>query len=234
MKKKKRKIKLKSIIIFFVIILVIGLFVLYYINKRVTNIYVIGNSVLKESYIIDKTNLISYPKIIEVNTKKIENTLLSDPLIEKVNVKKNLFGKVTISIEENIPILKMGGNLYILSNGEMEEINFDYQVPFLKGEVDADVYDNFIKKMLLIDKSIMLKISEVEYAKTEFDNERFLLYMNDGNLVYVTLSKIELINTYNEVYPTLGDNKGIFYLDSGNYFEKKEKEAKTEKTELIN
>lgn len=231
MKKKKRKIKLKSIIIIFVIILIIGLLVFYYINKKVTNIYVIGNRVLKESYILDKTNLIKYPRLIDVDSKKIENDLLNDPLIESVKVNKNIFGKVVINIEENTPILKMGENFYILSNGEMEEIKLDYQVPYLKGEVDADIYDNFIKKMLLIDKSILIKISEIEYAKTEFDNERFLFFMNDGNLVYITLSKIELINTYNEVYPTLGESKGIFYLDSGNYFEKKDKEKKTE---LIN
>ena len=113
----------------------------------------------------------------------------------------------------------MSDNLYILSNGEMEEINIEEQVPFLKGEVEAGIYDNFIKKILLIDKDILIKISEIEYAKTEFDNERFLMRMNDGNIVYVTLSRIELINSYNEVYPTLEGSKGILHLDSGNHFE---------------
>ncbi len=223
MKKKKRKIKLKSIIVVFSFILIVGLIIFYYTNKRITNIYVIGNNLLKESYIIDKTNLINYPPIVSIDTKKIENDLISDSLIKSVEVKKSLLGKVTITIEENTPILKMSDNLYILSNGDMEEIDIEEQVPFLKGEVDASIYDNFIKKMLLIDKDILIKISEMEYAKTEFDNERFLMRMNDGNIVYVTLSRIELINSYNEVYPTLEDSKGILHLDSGNHFEIKVK-----------
>ena len=85
--------------------------------------------------------------------------------------------------------------------------------------------------MTLIDKSILKHISEIEYKKTDLDKERFLFYMNDGNCVYITLSKINLINSYNEIYPTLEDKKGILYLDSGNHFEIKEKEEKTLETE---
>ena len=163
---------------------------------------------------------------MEINTKKIEKELLNDPLIDNVKVSKSLFGKITISIEENTPLVKMGDNTYILSNGEMEDIKIECQVPFLKGEIDSDVYDNFIKKMQLINKDILIKISEIQYSKTEFDNERFLMYMNDGNQVYVTLNRINLINSYNEIYPTLDGKKGILYLDSGNHFEIKTKEIK--------
>ena len=229
MKKKKRKIKLKSFIIVLIIIAIIGLLVYYYLNKRITNIYVLGNNILKENEIINKTNLINYPKIIDVDTIKIENDLLKDPLINYVKVSKSLLGKVTIDIDENIPLLKMSDSLYILSNGEMEEITLDVHVPFLKGEVEADIFDDFVKKMLEINKDILVKISEVEYAKSELDNERFLMYMNDGNLVYVTLSKINLINSYNEIYPTLEGKKGILYLDSGNHFEIKSKDEKEKK-----
>ena len=37
--------------------------------------------------------------------------------------------------------------------------------------------------------------------------------------VYVTLDKIEVINSYNEIVPTLEGKKGILYLDSGNHFQ---------------
>ena len=43
--------------------------------------------------------------------------------------------------------------------------------------------------------------------------------MNDGNYVYITLSKIENLNKYEEIYNSLEGKKGIIYLDSGNYFE---------------
>ena len=64
-----------------------------------------------------------------------------------------------------------------------------------------------------------MHISEIEYKPTDLDKERFMFYMSDTNYVYITLSKISLINSYNEIYPTLEGKKGILYLDSGNHFE---------------
>ena len=62
-------------------------------------------------------------------------------------------------------------------------------------------------------------ISEIEYNPSEFDDKRFLLYMNDGNLVYITITRIDLLNKYVDVIKKVGNKKGILYLDSGNYFE---------------
>ena len=46
--------------------------------------------------------------------------------------------------------------------------------------------------------------------------------MNDGNLVYITLTKITKINKYNSIYSEMEGKKGIIYLDSGDYIEVKE------------
>lgn len=85
--------------------------------------------------------------------------------------------------------------------------------------MDSSEYDYFIKKISKVDSNILLKISEIEYAKVDVDKQRFLLYMNDGNYVYITLSKIDNLNKYEEIYNSLEGKKGIIYLDSGNYFE---------------
>ena len=68
----------------------------------------------------------------------------------------------------------------------------------------------------------MKNISEIKYEPNDIDKERFLLSMNDGNYVYVTLSKFSNINNYLEISNTLGDKNGILYLDYGNYFVPKE------------
>ena len=52
MKKKKVRAKLKRFIIFLILIILLVLVFLYYRNLRVKNIYVIGNSYLKEYEII--------------------------------------------------------------------------------------------------------------------------------------------------------------------------------------
>jgi len=42
--------------------------------------------------------------------------------------------------------------------------------------------------------------------------------MNDGNYVYLTLTKFKQINYYEDVLEKLDGKKGILYLDSGNHF----------------
>ena len=72
---------------------------------------------------------------------------------------------------------------------------------------------------------IRTKISNIEYSPNDYDKKRFLLYMNDGNKVYLTLAKtnnksrFRLINNYDAIYPTLGGKKGTLNLDSGNHFD---------------
>ena len=43
--------------------------------------------------------------------------------------------------------------------------------------------------------------------------------MNDGNEVYITSKRTNLLNKYLEIVTKLDNKKGILYLDSGNYFE---------------
>ena len=73
-----------------------------------------------------------------------------------------------------------------------------------------------------IDENILAKISDIEYVPNDLDKDRFLLYMDDGNMVYLTLTKFKMINYYNDVLEQLEDRKGILYLDNGNHFQIKE------------
>ena len=93
--------------------------------------------------------------------------------------------------------------------------------PILLSDI-SNIKDKFTSKFALINEDILLKISEIEYYPNDVDSERFALKMNDGNLVYITLNKIEKINKYNSIYSSLEGKKGIIYLDSGDYVEVKE------------
>ena len=83
-------------------------------------------------------------------------------------------------------------------------------------------YKSFIKKVNKIDEEILNKISDIEYVPNEWDKDRFLLYMDDGNMVYLTLTKFNMINYYDDVLSQLEGKKGILYLDNGNHFQIKE------------
>ena len=82
-----------------------------------------------------------------------------------------------------------------------------------------DQYDRFIKNLQKVDEGVREKISEIKYDPNDYDKDRFLLYMDDGNSVYLTLTKFEMINYYNDVLPQLDGRKGYLYLDSGNHFQ---------------
>ena len=233
MKKRKIKVNFKKIIIVFIIILFGVLAFFFYRSLKVKTIYVIGNSLLRENEILDKTNLLSYPYLYEVSENDIKDKLKDNKIINNIKVSKSLSGKVVIEIEENKVLYQDTNGQYMLSN--KEEISLDNPplgIPTLINDC-SDVLDKFVNKMLLIDKDIMKHISEIEYKPTELDKERFMFYMTDGNYVYITLSKINLINSYNEIYPTLEGKKGILYLDSGNHFEIKNKDETKEIKEEV-
>lgn len=222
-KKVKRKINYKGLITVGIILLLIVGIVFLYRSLYVKNIYVTGNKILTESEILAKTNLLSYPRLISISESEIIDKLKENKIINNVKVKKSLFGKVVIEISENKILYQDTNGKYMLSSKEEIALDEIYLgVPTLINDC-KEVKDKFIDKLLLIDDDILKHISEIEYEPTDLDKERFMFYMSDANYVYVTLNKINLINSYNEIYPTLEGNKGILYLDSGNHFEIKEK-----------
>ena len=94
-----------------------------------------------------------------------------------------------------------------------------YIVPIITNDIPDNIYDSFVSAMRKVDLDILERISEIKYDSNGIDNERFNLTMNDGIYVYLTLSKFDKINDYETIVSTLGDKKGILYLDSGEYFE---------------
>ena len=226
--KESKKISYKKIIIVIAIILFCVLVFFWYKSLKITNIYVTGNKLLKESEILENTKLLNYPYIYEVSTSDIENILVKNDLINSVKVHKSIFGKITIEIEENKVLYQNKNGKYTLSNNKEVELKKTVLgIPTLINDC-GDVCEKLNKKLLLVDDDIIKHISEIEYKKTDLDKERFMFYMIDGNYVYITLSKINLVNSYNEIYPPLENKKGVLYLDSGNHFEIKNTNEKVE------
>ena len=107
---------------------------------------------------------------------------------------------------------------YVLDTTHEITSSNNYRVPSLVNYTPTDKYKKLISCIKEVDKSILGKVSEIEYKPNDFDKDRFLLLMDDGNSVYLTLTKFEMINYYNQVLGQLEGRKGILYLDSGNHF----------------
>ena len=217
-KVKKKKVNFKRIVFALLILASIALFVAYLIHLPIKNIYIIGNQLLTDKEIIEISELTDYPPYINTYFVNIKENLLANSYIKNVTIERKIINKIYINIEEYEPVAIYNDRL-ILSSGEMvdNKYNIDY-IPYIVNKID-NIYDDFVTGFSKIDRDTLLKISHIEYSPNDVDKERFLLYMIDGNYVYVTLSKIEKINKYNSIVSELDGKKGIIYLDSGDYVE---------------
>ena len=223
---KKKKLKL---IPFLIVLLILGglfLGVYYFINTKIKNIIVKNTTYLKDDYVLRLAGVIDYPEFYLLQSSKIEKKLEKSPYIKNAEVKRKFYNILVIEIEENKPLYFYNSDKIIVfedKNTVLKEEAVDlFRVPRLMNYVPDDKYDRFIKGMSKVKQDVLGKISDIEYVPNEYDKERFLLYMDDGNMVYVTLTKFENINYYNDVLSQLEEHKGILYLDSGNHFEIKE------------
>lgn len=224
--KKKKKIKILPCLIF---ILLLGFFYLgirFYLEIPLKGIIVSGNTLLNDQEIIDGVGLDKYPKYYSFKIKDIEKVLEKNEYIKEAKVKRTFFHIIKIEVEEHkILLYDYASNKYILSDGSKVSTNkFKNQgYPTLVNYVSDEVYDRFITLLNKIKPNILNQISEIKYDPTKYDSGRFFLTMNDGNYVYINLTKqkdskvynIEYLNYYNDFYPNFDGHIGILYLDSG-------------------
>ncbi len=216
-KEKKVKVKYGRIFLALIILLLIIYSIFTYIKIPIKNIFISGNSSIKDQEIIDIAGISNYPSILSFTSYGIEQKLEKNILIKDAIVKKQ-FRTITIEIEENYPLF-YNQNIKKTVMYDFRETSDDMNAPILINSLTDDVYKLFKEKMKLVKRNIIERISEIKYDPNSVDEERFLFTMNDGNYVYITLEKIENVNNYVEIIKTFENKKGILYLDSGEYFE---------------
>ena len=221
MKKRiRRKFNLGKFILFILIIFIIYFGMKYLFSIKIKNIIIVNNNYYSDEEIIEKAGIENYPEFITLSRKKIKNKLSTLDLIEDVEIKKEFGFILRITIKEKKILYHIrSNNEYRVSDNKNYSLDNVTGVPTLINYVPEEVEKKFVNKFKDIDSNIINMISEIEYNKTSYDSERFLLYMNDGNEVYITVSRTNLLNKYVEIVTKLDNKKGILYLDSGNYFE---------------
>lgn len=218
-KKKKRKLNKKRFLLFFIFLLLLFSFICYILNVRIKNIYISGNINLIDQEIIDLAGIKDYPKSINSNSYYIKNKLeKSDYILSAKVYKKSILKKVYIDIKENYPLFYyLPIEKTILYDGT--KIENDTSKVIVLNTIPNTIYDEFLEQMKKIDIDILNRMSEIKYSPNEVDSKRFFILMNDGNYVYITLNKFLNINKYIKIIKSFDNNKGILYLDSGEYFD---------------
>ncbi len=219
---KKKKLRLLPFLIFIIVIAVIVFVCLFVLDTKVKNIIITGNEVLSDDDIIELAGLTDYPSFYKTLNLTMKNSIEENPLVKNVDINRSFYHVIEIDVEEYQILYKREDNgKYVLEN--KEEVTLDketsYTIPRLINEIPKKILNRFIKYYKRVDLSIREKISEIKYDPNDIDEERLLLYMDDGNSVYITITKFERLNYYNDVLPQLDGKKGYLYLDSGNHFQ---------------
>ena len=222
-KKKKRKLKLKSVFIFVLIIFfIVGIICLLSLLK-VKTFFVYNNNYLSDDEVLKELKLNKDSSFLFTNTFTEKAIVRKSKLIRDLKIDKTLSLEVKVHIDEyKILFYNDKTKKTVLENGN--EIDYVYDnAPVLINKIDdKEIYKKFIKKFTKVDNKVIDSISEIIYSPNGIDKERFLLSMNDGNYVYVTISKLTKINEYQKIIGSVENRKGILYLDYGNYFVPKE------------
>lgn len=219
---KKRKLKIFNFLLFLLILGVISFGIYCYVQIPIKNIIIKNTTYLNDDYILDLAKIKNYPKYYKYSNRKIIKNIKTSDYVENVKVKRSFFHTIEIEVDEKKPLYYRDSDKRIVfsDNSTVEQDNdfVLFRVPRLLNYVPNNISKNFIKGMNNIKEDTLSKISDILYDPNEIDKERFLLYMDDGNMVYLTLTKFKMINYYNEVLEQLEDKKGILYLDNGNHF----------------
>ncbi len=215
---KKRRINKKRFLILFLIIFLILVLLFCLRQIKITNIKVSGNTLYSEWEITKKAGLEDYPSSLDNLSSTIEKRLEKDPYIKNAEVHKSLLTEVNIEITENLPLF-----YYVPIRktvlADKTEVSDNFAVPTVINYIPDKSYDKFLKSFQNMDYEIVKRISEIKYDPNDVDTERFLLTMNDGNYVYLTLDTFDKINNYLDIVKEFNNKKGILYLDSGEYFQ---------------
>ena len=232
-KKKKRRLNIKRFLIFLFIIFVICFIIYKFLSIRISQIEINGTTYLTDTEIIEIAEIKDYPRIFSLKSFGIKDKIKLLDLVNDVKIHRNIFGKLTIDIDEaSVLFYNKSNDKIVLSNKKEIEFNQNFLgIPTLINYVPNDIYEKLIEGLNNVDSDVLKMISEIEYApfKTKdgdiIDDTRFLLRMNDTNTVYMNTINVKKMNKYIELAAAFlasnSESHGILYLDSaidGNYY----------------
>lgn len=223
-KVRKKRFNFLKFLVFILFLYIIITGTLYIIDIPIKNIVILNNNYLNDEKIIEIAKIEDYPSFFKTFSFNIKKRLKKLELIEDVKIKKKWGYKLVIEVKEKkILYISRNDNLYTFNSGDVLELGYIITgVPVLINFVPDDIKNEFNEKFSKLTMNTISKISEIEYSPTGYDSKRFVLYMNDSNMIYITISKLEKLNKYEKIVSKLEGHTGILYLDSGNYFEIKE------------
>lgn len=229
-KKHTKRLKRLNIKKVFVLALIILISLLIFKLVSIINtqgIIVTGNTNVSESSIIRSTTFSNKIPYFTYNESSICQSIMENKLVASCKINRRLGFKLEVVITENRPLFYyLDTNKLVLSDKSQIESNNLYGVPSLINYVPEKILNKFIDGLEGVRSDIIRSVSEIEYTPSEnkdgayIDEERFMLSMKDGNIVYVNIRNIKVLDTYDKIYASIPNKKGYLNLDSdtGSYY----------------
>ena len=222
-KKKRKKLKIKSVLLVFLFLILLGVIFFLLSLIKVKTFIIKNNKYLTDEEVLKELNLDDNSSFLLTNSLLMSDDIKDSKLIKDIDFSRNMYLEVTLNVTEyKMLYYNQNTKKVVLENEEEIDYKSD-NLPVLTNKIeDKDVSKQFNKKMAKVNLETLNMISEITYSPNGIDKERFLFSMNDGNYVFLTITKLTKINDYKKIVESMEDRKGILYLDYGNYFVPKE------------
>lgn len=244
--KQARKKKANRRLIFYLSIFFILISIIVYLQSPLSNVHsilVTGNKALSDKEVVQKSNLTTDTNIWMIDKAKIKKRLNKNPIIDSVEVNKQLPWTVELEVDEynSIGYIKQKGYYYpVLGNGKvlirLKRTTTSGDAPLLLSFDDESKLIKMADELRLLPQNIRSLISEIHWKPKEGTQNKIVLYMSDGYLVDGTIRNFaEKMKVYPSIVAQLDPNsKGIIHIGVGAYFESfVDKAEKVKKEETV-
>lgn len=208
------------ILIFFSVIV----FIVYFEFSlgRISTITVDGNNLLTDREVVLLSKLSRDESFFELSESKIEENILTNPEVKKVEVTKKFPNKVHIQVTEyNIVgyLVNEGNYRAITEDGRIIEKNIPagepVDKPLLYNFTQGEELQELVGQLDALAPSIMNSISEIHYEPTETNKLLISVYTNEG---FKIIASIQDFANDMLVYPSIVEDQpepGIIDLEVG-------------------
>ncbi|NIK10701.1 cell division protein FtsQ/DivIB [Alkalibacillus almallahensis] len=241
---RKRRANRRFYMVMILIILLI--LIIVYIQSplsHVKSIETTGNSTLETEKIVELSSVQLDDSFWQLKLNEIKEQVEQHPEIEKVEISREWYNTVLISVSEyeRVAYQQSGDYFYpILQNGERLE-RVELKLP----REDAPLLHNFegeflqdvAKQMASMPDSISRLISEIYYEPNDQDQRRVRLFTIDGQEIIATIDQLaDKMESYPSIAAQIQEEsmEGVLHLDVGAYFVPYESSDDEERVEIDN
>ena len=223
-----KKLSLKTCLIIVSILLALSSFTVYYFSfdAKAHVLVCSGNYYLTDSQVYDLAKVSMNSRIYLtpnlVYEKRIEKmSLVKDAKVSKCN------GRLKIQVQEKNVIgyyVKNNQNYMLTTDNESIPLEEKYlkliiHFPLLNGftaKQRKEICAQFKKNQKVLSRSVIEKIAEMVPYKTSYDKNMIKMTMQDGNVVYTSLSSLVMMAKYQAMLTQLKGENVCLFLDASN------------------